>query len=283
VVGADGMRSSIARMVGAREYHVTSNGRVFMWAYVEGDPTDGEGWIGKIGDHAYLATPTDNDLSLVAACPSIDCRDEVRADREAVYERGVRAWPELHDRVAGLHREGPVYTMAKMQGFFRTSAGRGWVLVGDAGHFKDPTPGQGIGDALRQAERLSAAIVHALGGGASDPDGALIDWWRWRDDDAWEMYWFAHDMGAAGPFPPLVRQAQHRISSDPELTEAFLRVINHDLPPSELFTPIFGLTTIAQALLRQPGQRRAILREAGTVAADELRRLRARRRIGHRN
>ena len=27
-------------------------------------------------------------------------------------------------------------------------------LVGDAGHFKDPTPGQGISDAFRQADQL---------------------------------------------------------------------------------------------------------------------------------
>src|SRR5438270_11834848 len=36
VVGADGARSTIARLVGAREYHRTAAGRVFMWAYFEG-------------------------------------------------------------------------------------------------------------------------------------------------------------------------------------------------------------------------------------------------------
>jgi len=72
VVGADGTRSTVAKMAGAREYHPAANGRVFMWAYYEGDPTNGEMWIGKIGDHAYLVTPTDNGLCLVAACPSID-------------------------------------------------------------------------------------------------------------------------------------------------------------------------------------------------------------------
>jgi menaquinone-9 beta-reductase len=52
VVGADGARSAVATMVGAKEYHLTANGRVFMWAYYEGDPTNGEMWIGKRGDHA---------------------------------------------------------------------------------------------------------------------------------------------------------------------------------------------------------------------------------------
>ena len=103
--------------------------------------------------------------------------------------------------------------MANMHGFFRESAGPGWALVGDAGHFKDPTPGQGIADALRQCERLADAIEGGLGGGAAALDAALRDWWRWRDEDAWEMYWFAHDMGAAGPIPPLLLHAQRRMAA----------------------------------------------------------------------
>ncbi|MDX6649123.1 MAG: hypothetical protein QOJ97_1074 [Solirubrobacteraceae bacterium] len=275
VVGADGTRSSVAKMIGAREYHRTANGRVFMWAYYEADPTNGEMWIGKIADHAYLVTPTDNGLCLVAACPSIDRRDEVRADRDAVYEAGVRAWPELHEGVVGARREGPVHTMANMHGFFRVSAGPGWALVGDAGHFKDPTPGQGIADALRQSEKLAAAIERALGGGSGTPDRVLHDWWRWRDEDGWEMYWFAHDMGAAGPTPPLLRQAQRRIAADPELTAAAVRIFNHDLRPSQVFTSAFSLRTMAQALRRGRGQRRAILREARTIAINEAHRRRA--------
>src|SRR3954470_20358978 len=276
VVGADGMRSAVAKMVGAKEYHPTPNGRVFMWAYYDGDPTNGEIWIGKIDDHAYLVTPTDNGLCLVAACPSIDRRNEVRADREAVYEAGVRGWPELHAGVAGAMREGPIHTMANMHGFFRTSAGPGWALVGDAGHFKDPTPGQGIADALRQSEQLATAIERALGGGRGTADQILQEWWRWRDEDAWEMYWFAHDMGAAGPTPPLLRQAQRRIAADRELLNATLRIFNHDLSPSQVFTPAFSLTTMAQALWRGRGQRRAIMREARTFALDQVHRRRAR-------
>ncbi|HET9154159.1 MAG TPA: NAD(P)/FAD-dependent oxidoreductase [Solirubrobacterales bacterium] len=274
VVGADGARSTLAKLVGAREYHPTPNGRVFMWAYYEADPTDGEMWIGKLGDHSYLGMPTDGGLTLVAVCPSIERREEVRADREAVFEAGLRGWPQLHAGLEGARREGPVRTMAKMRGFFRPSAGPGWALVGDAGHFKDPTPGQGMADALRQSEKLAATIKCALGGGHGGPDEILCDWWRWRDEDAWEMYWFAHDMGATGPTPPVRREAQRRIAADPDLSTAMVRILNHELRPSEAFTPAFSLATLAQALRHGRGERREIMREARMAAVDDLRRRR---------
>ena len=99
----------------------------------------------------------------------------MRANRETVYEAGLRAWPQLHVGVDGARREGPVRTMANMRGFFRPAAGPGWVLVGDAGHFKDPTPGQGIADALRQSEKLATTITRALDGDNGGLDERVAD------------------------------------------------------------------------------------------------------------
>jgi 2-polyprenyl-6-methoxyphenol hydroxylase-like FAD-dependent oxidoreductase len=279
VIGADGTGSTVARLVGAEEYHPTVCGRLFMWAYYAADPTGGEMWMGKRGDHTYLVMPTDGGLSLVGACPSIDRRAAVRGDRDAAYEAGLRGWPELHERMAGAQREGPVRTMANMRGYFRPSAGPGWALVGDAGHFKDPTPGLGIADALRQAEKLAATIQDAFGDGPQALDDALLEWWRWRDEDAWEMYWYAYDLGASGPAPLLVREVQRRIVAEPALTTEVSRIFNHDRLPSEVFTPAFSLATAARALRRGRGQRRQVLREMRTVMRDDAQRRRAARML----
>ena len=168
--------------------------------------------------------------------------------------------------------------MANMHGFFRVSAGPGWTLVGDAGHFKDPTPGQGIADALRQTEKLATAIVRALGGSAGSPDVILRDWWRWRDEDAWEMYWFAHDMGAPGPTPLLLREIQRRAAGDPELTRGLIGVLNHEVAPSQVFTPALALRAASAALVRRRGERRQLLREARRLAGNEVRRALSARR-----
>jgi len=71
---------------------------------------------------------------------------------------------------------------------------------------------------------------------------------------------------------------QWRIAADPDLTAAMVRIFNHDLRPSEVFTPSFSLTTMAQALRHGSGHRRAIIRDARTAAVNELRRGRAARR-----
>jgi 2-polyprenyl-6-methoxyphenol hydroxylase-like FAD-dependent oxidoreductase len=271
VVGADGVRSAVARLVGAAKYHQTPAGRLFTWAYFEGaDASDGHMWLGTIGDHGFLAFPTDAGQFMTAVVPSIGRRDEVLADREAVYAAELAHWPELEAALAGARRVGPIRAMSQ-DGFFRQSAGRGWALVGDAGHFKDPTPGQGISDALRQAVKLAPAIEQALGG-AAHTDRALHDWWCWRDRDAWEMYWFAHDMGAPGPPPLLVQEIQRRIAADPQLTDGLLRVFNHDLTPSKLFTPSLALAATSKALLTSPGRRKVLIGEARTLVANNWRR-----------
>ena len=47
---------------------------------------------------------------------------------------------------------------------YRRSAGPGWALVGDAGHFKDPSTGMGMSDAFMAADLLAEALDLGLTG-----------------------------------------------------------------------------------------------------------------------
>jgi hypothetical protein len=62
-----------------------------------------------------------------------------------------------------------------------------------------------------------------------------------------------------------------------------VRVLNHELRPSEAFTPAFSVTTMARALRHGRGHRRAIVREARTATVDEVRRWRMAREPVSRN
>jgi 2-polyprenyl-6-methoxyphenol hydroxylase-like FAD-dependent oxidoreductase len=161
--------------------------------------------------------------------------------------------------------------MGNWSGFFRESAGPGWALLGDAGHFKDPTPGQGIADALRQAERMAAAILRGRGEPAALDEG-LRDWWAWRDRDAWEMYWFAQDIGSTRFAPIVARRIQMRLAADLELTRGFVRVLNHEVAPSKVFTPRVMAPLVGRAFLSGRGERRELVRQLREVAVEEFQR-----------
>ncbi|WP_051581630.1 NAD(P)/FAD-dependent oxidoreductase [Pseudonocardia acaciae] len=272
VVGADGRHSTVARLAGAAEYHTTGPCRPFTWAYFDGvADTEARLRLGRLGDLAFLSSPTDGGLYLAGAIPSsgVDTREESFMARFA-------AWPELAERLDGARRVGPIRVVPDCRGYFRSATGPGWVLTGDAGQFKDPTPAQGISDAFRQAERLADAIVAGLGGSAV-LDDELRRWWRWRDDDCYEMHWLATDMGAPGLPSPLITQVLRDIAGDVPATVALLRVLNRDLRPSRLFTPRRLLTAAARAMGAQPTRIPALAHEAASLAGQELRRARQRR------
>lgn len=65
--------------------------------------------------------------------------------------------------LAPAERVGPIRVITNWHGYFRQSAGPGWALVGDAGHFKDFATGQGISDALRQTRSDRSATAQLLG------------------------------------------------------------------------------------------------------------------------
>jgi 2-polyprenyl-6-methoxyphenol hydroxylase-like FAD-dependent oxidoreductase len=276
VVGADGRHSTVAALAGAQEYHVTAPGRMVAWAYYEGVKEQAAcARMGRIGEFSFLAGPTDGDLYMVALPTSFAHQTDFRAHRDSKFDSGIRAWPELADTVASGRRIGPIRLVTKWHGYFRQSAGPGWVLVGDAGHFKDPAPGQGMSDAFRQAERLAEAIE--AGFGNSDVESATQSWWRWRDRDGYGMYWLARDMGTPGALTPLSIRLFRNIFADPDTANTFLRVLNHEVRPSELLTRQMLVRAAAQAIRDEPEQTIATLKEIIAAGLERARRARDRK------
>jgi menaquinone-9 beta-reductase len=214
---------------------------------------------------------------VTAVCPPFAARDAFLAARERNYVAGIGAWPELSDLLAGARRTGPIRVLASWRGYFREAAGPGWALLGDAGHFKDPSPAQGIADALRQAEALAEAIAVGLGE-AGDLGEELRRWWRWRDEDGYEMHWFATDMGATSAPTPVADQIIRDIAGDPEATENLLRMLNHEIRPSQLFAPNRVGRAAARVIRQRPRQIPAMAMEAARELRNQVSRSNQHRR-----
>jgi 2-polyprenyl-6-methoxyphenol hydroxylase-like FAD-dependent oxidoreductase len=270
----------VAKLVGARRYHETPSPRVFAWGYFDGAVVESppRTHFYRRGDDFVLSSPCDNGAWMVAAGIRRErYEDEFGRDLEAMFDGAIAAIPEVASLLSGATRDGRLRTVARYDGFLRESAGPGWVLVGDAGHFKDPSPGQGISDALRQSEKLAPVIIDGLQGRA-DLDAALQDWWRWRDDDAFEKHWFASDLGRGGPVLTVEGEIIARLVSTPAGRDRFVNILNHRARPSEVLTPGRLVGATARLLGRRGTDRRAVLRDARTVMGAEVRRRRLRKR-----
>jgi 2-polyprenyl-6-methoxyphenol hydroxylase-like FAD-dependent oxidoreductase len=114
-----------------------------------------------------------------------------------------------------------------MQGFFRTAAGPGWALVGDAGHFKHPGTAQGIGDAVEQALYVAETL--------SGPRPTLDGYQQWRDARSAEHYDWSF---AWGRFPkpethlPLFRAW----AAEPDAGQDVRDCLARRIEPSQLMT-----------------------------------------------
>jgi hypothetical protein len=186
----------------------------------------------------------------------------------------ARSGAPVGKAIAGARRTGRLFGALRWVGFFREASGPGWVLTGDAGHFKDPGPGRGIGDAFLQAEHLAPAIVAGLDG---DVDAAMARWGRWRDDEFAEHYWFAGDTSAAGPPPAVPTELLRGLFRRGDIGR-FLDVLNHRARPSQVATPPRLMGAVARTVAGHPGERLNVLREVRDLGLQELRRRRLNRR-----
>lgn len=272
VVGADGRSSKVGRLVGARTYNVAPNERFGFWAYYEGATWTGPAAILLVrGERFVISCPTDAGLYMVGVLPPLVELASFTTDVEVSYDRYVARCTQLTDILAGARRVARPRGISAFSGFFRESSGPGWALVGDAGHFKDPAPGQGISDAFRQGEVLAKAIVDA-GGSPSAIDEATARWWRWRDRDATGMHWFAHDLGAAGPVPIVFGGIVRGLAREPDGLSRAVDVFNHRVEPSELLTPRRLLVAAGRAVASRRHRPGAVLDEVREVAGREVRR-----------
>ncbi|WP_409330570.1 NAD(P)/FAD-dependent oxidoreductase [Trujillonella humicola] len=175
-VGADGVRSDVARWVGAPVERTARAASGVLYGYRADLPTDGYEWAyGGLASAGLI--PTQDGLTCVFTGTS-DARFRAlpggAADRFA--ELLAEASPDVAARVAGAAPVGRLHGFAGQPGFLRRAGGPGWALVGDAGYFKDPLSTHGMSDALRDAELLARALT------APGPEAAaLAGYQRERD------------------------------------------------------------------------------------------------------
>jgi 2-polyprenyl-6-methoxyphenol hydroxylase-like FAD-dependent oxidoreductase len=174
VVGADGLGSMVARKVQAATLMCGRASVAHIFGYAAVPDPSGYHWYFQ-QDVSGAMIPTNDGLAcIVASVPTSRFDSAFRGNLLAGWHSTLMALAPNLARHAAAHHVGRLRAFRGTQGMLRQAHGPGWLLVGDAGFFRDPLTSHGISDALRDAEGAASAIL-------SDSEFALAHFQNERD------------------------------------------------------------------------------------------------------
>ena len=233
VVGADGLRSFVARSVEAEQYNEHGPRLCGYYSYWSGLPIDGKFSTYIRDDRGFATAPTNDGLTLLVGGWPYAQLEANKSDIEGNYLRMFDFAPEFAEQLRSAKRETRVVGTA-VPNFFRKPFGAGWALVGDAGYNKDFITAQGISDAFRDSELLTTAIDEWLTGTRTFDD-AMSDYQTARDNHVLPMYEFTLQLSALEPPPPEFQQLLAAVAGNQESMDGFARLNAGVTSPAEFF------------------------------------------------
>jgi flavin-dependent dehydrogenase len=206
VVGADGLRSRIARAVDAPVTDRRHQNGACYYTYAAGLEFTGTefhlsdgGFVGLFPTHCgeanvWVSTPASRVEHLRGN------GDRSRAFRDLIAEIA----PAFARRLESARQTAPVRGFAGMPNHLVQPVGPGWALVGDASYFRDAITGHGMTDAFRDAEHLARTLGEVLTGAADERD-AMASYHARRDELVAEHFEITCELAL---FPPPARFAE---------------------------------------------------------------------------
>jgi flavin-dependent dehydrogenase len=162
VVGADGRDSEVAKMAGVSEKTLPHGRFTYAAYFADAVPATGHGssvWM--MDPQVAAAFPTDSELVIYAAMPTMDRLPEFKRDPLAALISFVAGVPDAPPIREG-RLVGSVLGKLDMTNRVRAPAAPGLALVGDAALATDPLFGVGCGWALQSAEWLADSVTPGL-------------------------------------------------------------------------------------------------------------------------
>jgi flavin-dependent dehydrogenase len=235
VVGADGLRSVVARRLGLAR-HLRWPRRLSLVTHYTG--------VGDVGEHGEMHVERDgyvgiadvgNGVTTVALVVPVSRSREVSADRTRFLEHWLTARDHLRARFASARRVSPVVATGPFASHTRKAWAPGVALVGDAADFFDPFTGEGIYSALRGGELLAPAIVDALNAPrASRSDDALARYDAARRAEFGGKWIVERAIGAVVGWAPLINRAARNLSRRKPLADLLIGVTGDFVPAREI-------------------------------------------------
>jgi flavin-dependent dehydrogenase len=234
VIGADGLRSPVARAVRAEQYHEKPRLLCLYYSYWSGFPIGSRFETYLRPDRGFAAWPTNDDLTLVVGGWPFAEFESNKRDIEGHYLAMFELAPEFAARVRGASRVERLAGTA-VPNFLRKPYGPGWALVGDAGYLKDPITGHGIHDAFRDAELCATALDQVFSGVRPFAE-AMAGYQRTRDEHVLPFFDLTTDIATLEPPPPDLQMILAAAHGNQDAMDGFARVNAGVTSPAEYYS-----------------------------------------------
>jgi flavin-dependent dehydrogenase len=238
VVGADGLRSIVARRLGLARTAVWPR-RISLVAHYRDvrDVTDyGEMHVEPDG-FVGIADVGDGVTTVAAVFPTRRAR-EISGDRAGFLASWLASKPHLAGRFAQASMHGQVWAIGPFASHARRASSQGAVLVGDAADFFDPFTGEGIYSALRGGELVADTVVAALGASsASDAARAFARYEQARRQEFGGKWWVERLIGAGVASPPIVNRVARVLRAKKQLADLLVGVTGDFVPARRVLAP----------------------------------------------
>ncbi len=231
VVGADGLRSVVARRLGLRR--AGRPRRIAFSAHVgdvRGVADMGEMHVG--GGYVGLG-PIGGGVTTVALVLPLAAVHDVRKTFFAQLDR----FPGLHGRFDTARLVRRVLVTGPFAQWSRRPVADGALLVGDAADFFDPFTGQGIYSALRGAELAADAILPVLSAGRPVIAAALAPYTRARRAAFAGKWLLERLIGAGVGWPALADHVIRRLARRTDLADLLVGATGNFVPARAVLAP----------------------------------------------
>ena len=237
-IGADGLRSMVARRIGGLEYGAPH--RVGFVTHVTGVTQLGRTAEMLVSDAGYVGiNPLGHDVANVAL---VVPRERARAARgriEAFFLNELGRFPGLADRIPANGFLHPVHAIGPFSARARRVIADGALLVGDAADFFDPFTGEGIFSALAGAELAAAVLLPALETGSPVTARQLSSYVKDRRR-AFRGKWAVERLIGFGMLAPrLFNRAVARLGRRGSMAHTLIGVTADVLPARRVLNPVF--------------------------------------------
>lgn len=237
-VGADGLRSVVARQLGPRK-HGTSR-RIAFVAHVARVGGMGPSAELHFREYAYMGlNQIGHEQTNVALVVPAERAVHARGRLEQFFSHTLSEFPGVRERVEAGEVVRPILTT----GPFAVRSGRviaaGALLVGDAADFFDPATGDGIYCALRGAELAAETASEALSRPGPITVDRLVDYCRMRRRAFSGKWALERLLDYALRFPRLFDRGVSRLGRHEGMAHTVIGLAGGFVPIRVVMNPIF--------------------------------------------